>query len=73
MSPDDGMDLTELLIKPPLSWVCGGGDLRGGFLCGDVPCGCSHVVAAWVALGKAVLDSKSAPGKAERRQEGVLS
>lgn len=36
MSPDDGMDLADLLIKPCLSWVCGGGDLMGRFLCGDV-------------------------------------
>lgn len=34
MSPDYGMDLAELLIKPRLSWVCGGGDLMGRFLCG---------------------------------------
>lgn len=45
----------------------------GRFLCGDVLSGCFHVVAVWVALGKAVLHSKSAPGKGERRQEGVLS
>lgn len=73
MSPDDGMDLTDFLIKPCLSWVCGGEDLMGRFLCGDVLCGCFHVVTVWVALGKAALHSKSAPGKGERRQEGVLS
>lgn len=66
MSPDDGMDLTDLLIKPCLSWVCGGGDLMGGFLCGDDVWGCFRVVAIWVALGKEVLDSKTAPGKGGR-------
>lgn len=73
MSPDDGMDLTYLLIKPHLSWVSGGGDLRDRFLCGDVPLGCFHVVEGWVDLGKAELDLKSALGKGERKQKLVLS
>lgn len=45
MSPDDGMDLSDLLIKPHLSWVYDGRDLMGRFLCGDDLCGCFHVVA----------------------------
>lgn len=45
----------------------------GRLLCGDVLCVFFHVVAVWVALGKAMPDSKSAPGKGEMRQEGMLS
>lgn len=63
MSPDYGMDLTYLLIKPCLSRVSGRGDLRDRFLCGDVLLRCCHVVEGWVDLGKAVLDTKSALSK----------
>lgn len=72
MSPDDGMDLTYLLIKPHLSWVSGRGGLRDRLLHGDVLLGCSHVVEGWVDLGKAVLDPKSALGKGEGKQKLVL-
>ena len=73
MSPDDGMNLTYLLIKPHLSWVSGRADLRDSFLCGDVLLRFSHVVEGWVDLGKAVLDPKSAPGKGESEQKLMLS
>lgn len=69
MSPDYGMDLTYLLIKPCLSRVSGRGGLRNRFLCGDV----LHVVEVWVDLGKTVLDTKSALSKGERKQKLVLS
>lgn len=73
MSPDDGMDLTCLLIKHHLSLASGGGDLRDRLFHGDVLHGCSHVAEVCVALGKAMLDLKSAQGEGERKQKLVLS